>query len=124
MGVGAWLPQRNVDALHVAGHIGWDKDKNFVEGGCIPQLEQALTNIAETVRAAGGDVEDIGRLTWFVKDKAEHLAQQREVGEAYQRVLGKHFPAISMLIVNDLIEDQALVEIEATAFVNPNGSSG
>ena len=106
--------------LHIGGQIGWNKDKKFVEGGFIEQMEQALSNIAEIVRAAGGEVEDIGRLTWFVKDKAEYLARQREVGKAYQRVLGKHFPAMSMLIVNDLIEDEAIIEIEATAYINQN----
>ncbi|MEM7438056.1 MAG: RidA family protein [Pseudomonadota bacterium] len=103
--------------LHIGGQIGWDKDKIFVEGGLIAQMEQALTNIAEIVHAAGGDVEDIGRLTWFVKDKTEYLAKQREVGKAYQRVMGKHFPAMSLIVVNDLVEDQALIEIEATAYV-------
>ena len=104
--------------LHVGGQIGWDKDKKFVEGGFIAQMEQALSNIAEIVRAAGGDVTDVGRLTWFVKDKAEYLAHQREVGEAYRRVFGRHFPAMSMLIIDDLVEDEALVEIEATAYIS------
>ncbi|MEM9342617.1 MAG: RidA family protein [Pseudomonadota bacterium] len=105
--------------LHVGGQIGWDKDKRFVEGGFIAQMEQALRNIAEIVRAAGGDVEDIGRLTWFVKDKAEYLARQREVGKAYQRVMGKHFPAMSMIVIDDLLEDEAVIEIEATAYIDP-----
>lgn len=105
--------------LHIGGQIGWDGDKVFAEGGFIPQMEQALSNVAEIVRAAGGDVGDIGRLTWFVKDKKEYLAHQSEVGAAYRRVFGKHFPAMSMVVVNDLIEDEALLEIEATAFVAP-----
>ncbi len=104
--------------LHIGGQIGWDKDKKFAEGGFIPQMEQALANIAEIVRAAGGDVTDVGRLTWFVKDKDEYLAHQREVGKAYQRVFGKHFPAMSMIIINDLVEDEALLEIEATAYID------
>ena len=103
--------------LHVGGQIGWDRHKVFVAGGFVPQLEQALANIAEIVRTAGGDVTDVGRLTWFIKDKAEYLAKQREFGQAYRRVFGKHFPAMSMVVVKDLIEDQALVEIEATAFI-------
>jgi enamine deaminase RidA (YjgF/YER057c/UK114 family) len=103
--------------LHIGGQIGWDKDKVFVPGGFIPQMEQALDNIAAIVRAAGGDVTDVGRLTWFVTDKAEYLAHQREVGKAYQRVFGKHFPAMSLVTVNDLVEDEALVEIEATAYI-------
>lgn len=107
--------------LHIGGQIGWDKDKRFVEGGFVPQMEQALRNIAEVVRSAGGDVTDIGRLTWFVTDKAEYLAKQREVGKAYQRVFGKHFPAMSMLIVKELVEDAALVEIEATAYIAQKG---
>ena len=97
-----------------------DKDKKIVEGGFVPQMEQVLTNIAEIVRAAGGDVTDIGRLTWFVKDKAEYVARQREVGQAYRRVFGRHFPAMSMLIIKDLVEDEALIEIEATAYISRN----
>ena len=103
--------------LHIGGQIGWDKDKVFVKGGFIPQMEQVLSNIAEIVRAAGGDVTDVGRLTWFVKDKSEYLAHQREVGKAYQRIFGKHFPAMSLVIVKDLVEDDALIEIEATAYI-------
>ncbi len=105
--------------LHIGGQIGWDRDKRFVPGGFVAQMEQALSNIAEIVRAAGGEVTDIGRLTWYVTDKAEYLARQREVGEAYRRVLGRHFPAMSMLVVAGLVEDEALVEIEATAHIPP-----
>ena len=104
--------------LHVGGQIGWDGNKVFATGGFIPQMEQALQNIADIVRAAGGEVSDVGRLTWFVKDKAEYMAHQREVGQVYRRIFGKHFPAMSMVVVNDLVEDEALVEIEATAFVH------
>ena len=107
--------------LHIGGQIGWDENKTFVKGGFIAQMEQALSNIAEIVRAAGGDVTDIGRLTWFIKDKSEYMAKQREVGQAYRRVFGKHFPAMSMLIIKDLVEDEALVEIEATAYISPAG---
>ena len=103
--------------LHIGGQIGWDKNKVFVKGGFIEQMEQALNNVAEIVRAAGGDVSDIGRLTWFIKDKSEYMAKQREVGQAYRRVFGKHFPAMSMLVIKDLVEDEALVEIEATAYI-------
>ena len=103
--------------LHIGGQIGWDKDKRFAEGGFVPQMEQALSNIAQIVRAAGGDVTNVGRLTWYVTDKAEYLARQREVGKAYQRVFGKHFPAMSLLIVQDLVEDAAVIEIEATAYI-------
>ncbi|MHA3914605.1 RidA family protein [Halovulum sp. GXIMD14793] len=103
--------------LHIGGQIGWDKDKKFVLGGLIPQMEQALRNIAEIVEAAGGEVGDVGRLTWFVKDKAEYMANQREVGAAYRRVFGKHFPAMSLIVISELVEDEAVIEIEATAYI-------
>lgn len=106
--------------LHIAGQIGWDQDKRFVPGGFLPQMEQALSNIAEIVIAAGGDVSDLGRLTWFVTDKSEYLTHQREIGEAYRRVFGRHFPAMSMVVVKELVEDEAVVEIEATAFIPPH----
>ena len=105
--------------LHVGGQIGWDGQKKIVEGGFLNQMEQTLKNIVEIVRAAGGDISDIGRMTWFVKDKAEYVAKQREVGEVYRRVFGKHFPAMSMLVIKEFIEDDALIEIEATAYIAP-----
>ncbi|WP_264214323.1 RidA family protein [Leisingera thetidis] len=109
--------------LHIGGQIGWDKDKKFTAGGFLGQMEQALSNIAEIVRAAGGEVTDVGRMTWYVTDKEEYLAKQREVGKAYQRVFGKHFPAMSMLVISELAEEEALVEIEATAFIAPQGQA-
>ena len=69
-------------------------------------------------QAAGGRVSDVGRLTWYVKDKSEYLANQRAIGQAYQRIFGKHFPAMSLIIIDDLVEDEALLEIEATAFIS------
>ena len=78
-------------------------------------MRQALQNIVDIVEAAGGNSSDIVRLTWFVTDKACYLANQRAVGEAYRDILGKHFPAMSMLVVAGLVEDDALIEIEATA---------
>ncbi|MCG7522000.1 RidA family protein [Ruegeria sp. Ofav3-42] len=103
--------------LHVGGQIGWNANKEFEAKDFIGQMEQTLRNIVAVVEAAGGKPTDIARLTWFVKDKDEYLAKQREVGQAYRRVLGKHFPAMSLLIVRDLVEDEALIEIEATAHI-------
>jgi enamine deaminase RidA (YjgF/YER057c/UK114 family) len=101
--------------LYVGGQIGWNADQVFESRDFVGQMEQALRNIAEIVRAAGGDVDNIVRLTWFVTDKREYLARQREVGEAYRRVMGRHFPAMTMVVVAGLVEDEALVEIEAIA---------
>lgn len=104
--------------LYVGGQIGWTKDQVFETHDFIGQMEQALRNILDVVQAAGGQAEDITRLTWFVIDKAEYVARQREVGEVYRRVLGRHFPAMSMLVVAGLVEDDALLEIEATAHIS------
>ena len=101
--------------LHIGGQIGWNKDQVFKTHDFIGQMEQALSNVLGVVEAAGGTAEDIVRLTWFVTDKKEYLARQREIGETYRKVLGRHFPAMSMVVVAGLIEDEALVEIEATA---------
>lgn len=101
--------------LYIGGQIGWTAAQAFESHDFIGQMEQALRNIVAVVEAAGGQIEHITRLTWFVIDKAEYLARQREVGEVYRRVLGRHFPAMSMLVVAGLVEDDALLEIEATA---------
>ncbi|NKB27263.1 MAG: RidA family protein [Rhodobacteraceae bacterium] len=103
--------------LFVGGQIGWTADKLFESHDFIGQMEQALRNILAVVEAAGGAADHLTRLTWFVTDKAEYLARQREVGQAYRRVLGKHFPAMTMVVVSALIEDEALIEIEATAVI-------
>lgn len=120
---GGWLPAKGYangmltkdGVLHIGGQIGWDANKVFVSSDFIGQMRQALSNIRAIVEAAGGTVEDVTRLTWFVTDKAEYLAHQAEVGAAYRDVFGKHFPAMSMVVVSALIEDEAKVEIEATA---------
>ncbi|MEP1522634.1 RidA family protein [Ascidiaceihabitans sp.] len=109
--------------LYIGGQIGWTAEKQFASHDFIGQMEQALRNIVAIVEAAGGSVTDITRLTWFVIDKAEYAARQREVGDVYRRVLGRHFPAMSMLVVAGLVEDDALLEIEATAFVGPAPSN-
>lgn len=118
-----WLPAKGYangmltkdGILHIGGQIGWDAQKRFVSSDFIGQMRQALQNIRTIVETAGGTVEDVTRLTWFVTDKTEYLAAQGEVGRAYREVFGHHFPAMSMIVVAGLIEDEAKVEIEATA---------
>ncbi len=103
--------------LHIGGQIGWNSQKVFESHDFIGQMTQVLQNIREIVEAAGGQPSDIARLTWFVKSKSEYLTHQREVGQAYRSVLGRHFPAMSLVVVADLVEDEALLEIEATAHI-------
>lgn len=120
-----WLPAKGYangmltkdGILHIGGQIGWDGNKAFVSDLFVDQMEQALRNIAAIVEAAGGTVTDVTRLTWFVTDKTEYLASQKEVGAAYRAVFGRHFPAMSVVVVAGLIEDAAKVEIEATAHI-------
>ncbi len=108
-------------ALYVGGQIGWTAEQRFEAHDFVGQTEQALRNVLDVVEEAGGRAEDITRLTWYVTDKKEYLARQREMGEAYRRVMGRHFPAMAMVVVAGLIEDEALVEIEATAVLSRNG---
>ena len=103
--------------LYVGGQIGWTADQKFESHDFLGQCEQALRNIVAVVEAAGGHPTHITRLTWYVTDKREYMAKQREMGEVYRRVLGRHFPAMTMVVVAGLVEDEALVEIEATAVV-------
>ncbi|KIN70018.1 Endoribonuclease L-PSP [Sulfitobacter noctilucicola] len=101
--------------LFIGGQIGWTAEQKFETHDFIGQMEQALRNIVDVLEAAGGKIEDLVRLTWYVVDKKEYVARQREVGEVYRRVLGRHFPAMTMVVVAGLVEDEALLEIEATA---------
>ena len=101
--------------LFVGGQIGWNADQVFEAHEFIGQMVQALRNIRAIVEEAGGTVEHIARLTWYVTDKREYLAHQREIGAAYRDVMGYHFPAMTMVVVAGLVEDDAKVEIEATA---------
>ena len=118
-----WLPAKGYangmltkdGILYIGGQIGWDANKTFVSADFIGQMRQALQNIKEIVEAAGGQVSDVTRLTWFVTDKQEYARRQEEVGAAYRQGFGRHFPAMSMVVVAGLVEDEAVVEIEATA---------
>lgn len=101
--------------LFVGGQIGWNAQQEFETHDFIGQMTQALRNIVDVVQAAGGEVADITRLTWYVTDKAEYLRRQKEVGEAYRAVMDYHFPAMTMVVISALVEDEAMVEIEATA---------
>lgn len=106
--------------LFVGGQVGWTADQRFEAHDFIGQMVQALRNIRDVVEAAGGTPEHITRLTWYVTDKAEYLAAQAEVGRAYREVMGRHFPAMAMVVVAGLIEDDARVEIEACAVIPPS----
>ena len=105
--------------VFVSGQIGWDEHGRFPASDIAGQVRQALQNIVTILAEAGARPEHIVRLTWYVTDKREYLAAQNEIGAAYREVIGRHYPAMSVVEVAALVEDQARVEIEATA-VKPN----
>jgi enamine deaminase RidA (YjgF/YER057c/UK114 family) len=101
--------------VFTGGMIGWNAEETFESDGFAEQAEQALKNVVAVLAEAGGKPEHIVRLTWYVTDKREYLACQAELGAAYKRVIGNHFPAMALVQVVALVEDRAKVEIEATA---------
>jgi enamine deaminase RidA (YjgF/YER057c/UK114 family) len=102
--------------LFVAGQIAWDADQRLVgRGNFALQFETALRNVLAVVTTAGGKPEHVVRLTVFVTDKQLYLAKTREIGGAWKELMGRHYPAMSLVQVAALLEDGALVEIEATA---------
>lgn len=103
--------------IFVGGQIGWNENQTFESQDFVGQCEQALMNIVEVLAQANAKPEHLVRLTWYVVDKQVYQQQQQALGEVYRKVIGRHFPAMTMVQVAGLIEDQALVEIEATAVV-------
>lgn len=104
--------------LYLAGQVAWDADQNIVgPGDFAAQFRQCLENIVAIVREAGGEPEHLVRLTMFVADKDAYVASLKEVGAAYRDVIGRHYPAMSLIQIAALLEPGALVEIEATACI-------
>ncbi|MEN0074331.1 MAG: RidA family protein [Paracraurococcus sp.] len=100
----------------VGGQVGWDAEGRF-PAGLVAQVEQALRNILAVLAEAGGRAEHIGRLTWYVTDIAEYRDSLAALGPAYRGVMGRHFPAMTLVQVAALVEPEARVEIEATAIL-------
>ena len=103
--------------LFIAGMIGWDAQQQFHSDDFAAQARQALQNIADVLREAGGRPEHIVRMTWYVTDKREDLAAARAVGQAFRETIGNYSIAMTAVEVKALIEDRAKVEIEATAML-------
>jgi len=103
--------------IFVAGQVGWDETEVVVSDNFADQAKQALQNIIDILAEANAGPEHIVRMTWFVAARQEYLDQQREIGAAYRDVIGRHFPAMSVIGIEGLIEDGAKLEIEATAVI-------
>jgi enamine deaminase RidA (YjgF/YER057c/UK114 family) len=101
--------------LFIAGMIGWDAQERFPSDDFAAQARQALQNIADVLREAGGKPEHIARMTWYVTDKREYLAAAKEIGQAFRETIGCYTIAMTAVEVKALIEDRAKVEIEVTA---------
>jgi len=110
LGVGSKL-------LFLAGMIGWNGQQQFETDDLAEQVRVALENIVATLAAGGARPSHIVRMTWYVKDKQAYVQAYPEIGRHYRAIIGRHFPAMTAVQVADLVEDRALVEIEATAVV-------
>ena len=103
--------------VFVAGQIGWNSECVFETDLLWEQTQQAFSNTVEVLSAAEAKPEHIVRMTWFITSRKEYLEQQKEIGKAYREIIGKHYPAMSVLVVSELIEEAAKVEIETTAVI-------
>ncbi|MDH2908995.1 MAG: RidA family protein [Candidatus Eremiobacteraeota bacterium] len=101
--------------LAIAGQVGWDARQQLVSEDFLAQAEQAMRNISEVLRTAGGAPEHLVRMTWYVLDAAEYRANAKALGAAYRELFGSHYPAMTLIVVAGLLEAGARVEIEATA---------
>jgi enamine deaminase RidA (YjgF/YER057c/UK114 family) len=100
--------------LYVAGQVGWNERQEMAEG-FVAQFAQALDNVLAIVRAAGGEPEDVVKMTVYVTDLDAYRGAQRELGKVWRDRFGKHFPAMALLGIAGLVEEGGLVEIESIA---------
>jgi enamine deaminase RidA (YjgF/YER057c/UK114 family) len=109
-----------------AGMIGWNPLTQEVEtDNFASQSAQALQNVVTALRAAGAEPKDVVRLTWYVTNRDEYIASREGIGLAYRETIGKHYPAMAVVVVAGLLEPRAKVEIEATAVIaDPASPSG
>jgi enamine deaminase RidA (YjgF/YER057c/UK114 family) len=103
--------------VYLAGQIGWTGQGVWESRDFGGQFRQALHNVLHVLAQAGGDPEDIVRMTWYVVDKREYLGALKAVGAAYRELMGRHYPAMTVVQVSGLVEDLARLEIEATAVI-------
>ena len=109
--------QARGEIVVTGGLVGWNGDQVWETDDFVDQCEQTFRNIIAVLAEAGAGPEHLVRLTWYVTDKREYLANLPDLGEAYRRVIGRHFPAMAVVQVVALIEDRAKVEIAATAII-------
>ena len=106
--------------VFTGGIIGWDADQRITSDDFAEQATQALKNIVDILACAGAGPQHLVRLTWYVTDKQAYLGSLKALGQHYKSIIGRHYPAMALVQVVALVEDRALVEIEATAII-PEG---
>ena len=107
--------------LFISGQVAWDAQERFHSDDIVEQVRQALKNTLTMLKAGGAKPEHVARMTWYLTDKREYLARAKEIGAVYRELMGRHFPAMSMVEVSALMEDRAKVEIESTAVIPDGG---
>lgn len=103
--------------VFVAGQVGWNAQEVFASDDFIDQLRQALHNTVDVLAAAGAKPEHVARMVWYVLDKQEYMARAAQIGAVWREVMGRHFPAITLVEVGALVADRARLEIESTAVI-------
>jgi enamine deaminase RidA (YjgF/YER057c/UK114 family) len=103
--------------VFTGGLVGWNAQQVWEETDMVGQFRQTLRNIVAVLAEAGAEPHHLVRLTWYITDKQEYLANLRGFGAAYREILGRHFPTMAVVQVVALMEDAAKIEIEATAVV-------
>jgi enamine deaminase RidA (YjgF/YER057c/UK114 family) len=103
--------------VFLSGIVGWNAQGQFADGDFVAQVRQALLNIVEILKQAQARPEHIARMTWYVLDKNEYLSAAKEMGVVYREIIGRHYPAMTVVEVSGLVEAGARVEIEVTAVV-------
>ncbi len=101
--------------LFIAGQIAWDEQQRIVSTDFVEQFDRALANVITVVTEAGGHADEIARLLIYVTDKNEYCSRTREIGERYRARMGQHYPAMALVEVKSLLEDEAKIEIEGMA---------
>jgi enamine deaminase RidA (YjgF/YER057c/UK114 family) len=103
--------------VFVAGQVGWNAQQVFESESIVPQFERALRNVLEVLAEAGARPEHICRMTAYCCDKPAYLAARAELGRIWKRLMGRHYPAMSMIFVSDLLDSPGKIELEATAVI-------
>ncbi len=109
--------------VFVAGQVGWDAEQRFHSEELAPQFEQALKNVLAVLAEAGGGPQHICRITAYCCDKPAYLAARAQLGKIWRALMGKHYPAMSMIFVSDLLDSPGKIELEATAVVPGPGAT-